>query len=315
MQRRSEKPYGKLARSARDYEWFGAVPFIGIHLGVLGAFWTGTHWQDWLCCFVLYWVRMFGVTGVYHRYFAHRSYKTSRVMQFMLAFLAQTSAQKGALWWASHHRLHHRFSDTEQDTHSPRQHGFWYSHFGWLFDYTAETDYGKIRDYAKYPELRLLNRLDLLPAVILGVAVWYFLGTSGLLIGFFLSTVLLWHGTFTINSLSHVIGRRRFETSDDSRNNWFLAIITMGEGWHNNHHHYEASVRQGFRWWEIDMSYYIIWAMSKLGLVWDLKMPPKEMLVDAPEEKSLHTAELPARTKAAAGASKVRSSVLPNSAM
>ncbi|MGB0680409.1 MAG: acyl-CoA desaturase, partial [Polyangiales bacterium] len=271
-----ERLRGKLAQRLSDYEWREALPFAAVHLAVLAAFWTGANPADWICCAVLYWVRMFGVTGVYHRYFSHRSYKTSRVMQFLLAWLAQSSAQKGVLWWAAHHRDHHRYSDTERDVHSPRRCGFWHAHMGWLFDHTMHTNYERIADFARYPELRFLNRFYLLPPIVLGTAVWWFLGWSGLVIGFCLSTVLLWHGTFTINSLAHMIGRRRFDTPDDSRNSWLLAIITMGEGWHNNHHHYQASTRQGFRWWELDLTYYILKLMSVFRLVWDLREPPEE---------------------------------------
>ncbi|HEV8244740.1 MAG TPA: acyl-CoA desaturase, partial [Polyangiaceae bacterium] len=236
------------ARRFLQHELLGSTPFVLMHFVPLLAIWTGTHWQDWVVCFGLYWARMFGVTGAYHRYFAHRTYKTSRFFQFCLAFLAQSSAQKGALWWAAHHRTHHKLSDKDGDPHDSRR-GFWYSHVLWLFAGTEETDYSKVKDLAKYPELVLLNKLSLLPAIVLGVVVWLAMGWSGLLIGFFLSTVLLWHGTFTINSLSHMLGKPRYDAGDASKNNWLLAIITMGEGWHNNHHHFMNSTRQGFFWW------------------------------------------------------------------
>jgi stearoyl-CoA desaturase (delta-9 desaturase) len=261
-------------------QWVGMVPFILCHVGAVAALWTGITWQVAIYCAALYVIRMFGVTGVYHRYFSHRTYKTSRAFQFFLAFLAQTSAQKGALWWAAHHRSHHRLSDQPGDLHSPVIDGFWYSHVGWLYNHTETTDYKQIPDFAKYPELRFLNRYGLMPAVVLGVASYLMLGWQGLCAGFFLSTVLLWHGTFTINSLSHVIGKKRFPTTDESRNNWLLAIITMGEGWHNNHHRFAGSTRQGFYWWEIDMTYYILKALSWVGLVWDLKPVPHQILAE-----------------------------------
>lgn len=258
----------------RLYRMLGPVPFIIVHLLPLCALWTGVRWQDWAACAALYWIRMFGVTGGYHRYFAHRTYKTSRPFQFFLAFLAQTSAQKGALWWAAHHRVHHRLSDQQGDPHNSRR-GFWYSHVGWLFaPENQDTDYARIKDLAKYPELVWLDRYWLVPPTVLGVAMYLFGGWSALWIGFFLSTVLLWHGTFTINSLSHMLGSQRYESNDDSRNNWFLAIVTMGEGWHNNHHHFMNSTRQGFYWWEYDVTYYILRALAALRLVWDIKEPP-----------------------------------------
>ena len=255
------------------------IPFIGVHLAALGVLWTGfPAYAVWMCV-ILYVVRMFAITGGFHRYFSHRSYKTSRVFQFVLAFLAQTSAQKGALWWASVHRYHHLHSDTEHDVHSPRHHGFWYSHVGWIFSKSNhEADYDSIRDLAKYPELRWLDKYDLAPAVLLGVACFLFGGWPGLFVGFFLSTVLTYHGTFLINSLAHEHGDQRYLTGDDSRNNFLLALITLGEGWHNNHHHYQSSTRQGFRWWEVDITYYILVALSWTGLVWDLRQPPEAIV-------------------------------------
>ena len=258
----------------------GSTAFFICHLMPLGAIWTGVKWEAAVLCIALYWIRMFGVTAGYHRYFSHRTFKTSRWFQFVLAFLAQTSAQKGALWWAAHHRVHHKLSDMPGDVHSPRINGVLYAHVTWLFDGSEETRWDKIKDFAKYPELVWLNRLPLLPAILLGVACYLWLGASGLFVGFFASTVLLWHGTFLVNSLTHVIGKRRFETTDDSRNNWWIAILTMGEGWHNNHHHYQSSTRQGFYWWEVDMTFYVLKVMSWLGLVWDLREPPARVLAE-----------------------------------
>ncbi len=268
------------AQRLRDYQWFGAIPLILVHLLPLLAFYTGTTTADWVVCIALYWIRMFGVTGVYHRYFSHRTYKTSRVFQFVLALIAMSSSQKGVLWWASNHRVHHKLSDQDGDPHDSRR-GFWYSHIGWLYDHREATDYSKIRDMARYPELVFLNKFWFLPPAALGLAVWYFMGWSGLLIGFFLSTAILWHGTFTINSLSHMLGSVRYKTGEDSKNNWYLAIITMGEGWHNNHHHFMGSTRQGFYWWELDVTYYILRALQAVGLVWDIKEPPARVYEEA----------------------------------
>ena len=245
-----------------------------IHVAPFAAFWTGVHWADWVCCGALYLVRMFAVTAGYHRYFAHRSFKTSRWFQFVLAFLAESSAQKGALWWAAHHRNHHRYVDTPRDPHSPRQWGFLYAHVGWLYDRTSETDYEGIKDFSRYPELVVLNKLHLVPPFLVALVVLLTLGWSGLWIGFMLSTVLVWHSVFSINSLAHIVGKQRYPTNDDSRNNWWLAVLTMGEGWHNNHHFYQSSVRQGFYWWELDVTYYVLKVMERLGLVHDLREPP-----------------------------------------
>jgi stearoyl-CoA desaturase (delta-9 desaturase) len=251
------------------------VPFPLVHLLALGALWTRPTVGLVTACVGLYVVRMWGVTAGYHRYFSHRSFKTSRFFQFVLAFIAQTSAQKGALWWAAHHRHHHRYSDDPVDTHSPVQGGFWWSHVGWILKLeNDETRFENVKDLARFPELVWLNRYHYLPSVLLGVSLFVIGGWPLLCWGMFLSTVLLWHGTFIINSLCHVIGSRRYETGDASRNNLLFALITMGEGWHNNHHHYQSSVRQGFFWWEIDLTYYVLKALSWTGLVWDLREPP-----------------------------------------
>lgn len=262
-----------------DIIYPNTVAFIFVHLAPLAAFWTGVTATSIVLCITLYVVRMFGVTAGYHRYFSHRSFKTSRLGQFLLAFLAMSSTQKSVLWWAALHRHHHRHSDQEEDIHSPVLRSFFYSHVGWIFDERySETRVEDVPDLVKYPELRFLDRHQLIPGIALGIVCFLIDGWAGLLIGFFLSTVLLYHGTFFINSLAHVHGKQRYLTGDDSRNNWWLAIITLGEGWHNNHHAYQRSTRQGFRWYEIDITYYVLKALSWTGLVWDLGEPPAEVV-------------------------------------
>ncbi len=256
-----------------------SLPFIGMHLACLAIFWTGAGVAAWVMCGLLYFVRMFGITAGYHRYFAHRAYKTSRPVQFLLALLGCSAMQKGPLWWAGHHRGHHRHSDTPDDLHSPRETTFWWSHVGWVLSEEHEnTPLEDIQDWARYPELRWLDRNHWVPGLVLAVACFLIAGWPGLVCGFVLSTVLLYHGTFTINSLSHLIGSRRYETSDDSRNNFFLALLTLGEGWHNNHHHYQSSANQGFFWWEVDVSYYVIRLLALVGLVWDVRKPGAKAL-------------------------------------
>ena len=262
-----------------DIMYPSAVPFVLVHLVGFAAIWTGITWQAIVLCVVLYWLRIFAIGAGYHRYFAHRSYATSRAFQFVLAVLSQSTAQKSVLWWAAKHRHHHLHSDTVTDVHSPRHKGFFYSHVGWIFDRRHDTtDLVKIADFARYPELMWLHKLELVPAITLGVICFLIAGWPGLVVGFFWSTVLVYHATFCINSLAHVHGRKRYVTGDDSRNNWLLAFFTMGEGWHNNHHAYQSSVRQGFKWWEIDGTFYLLKALSWTGLIWDLKSPPDQVL-------------------------------------
>jgi stearoyl-CoA desaturase (Delta-9 desaturase) len=258
-----------------DIMYPSAVPFVLVHLACFAAIWTGITWQAVVIGVTLYWLRIFAIGAGYHRYFSHRAYATSRAFQFVLAVLSQSTAQKSVLWWASKHRHHHLHSDTHEDVHSPRHTGFIYSHLGWIFATRHDaTDLVKIADFARYPELMWLHKYELVPPVALAVICLLVGGWSGLVVGFFWSTVAVYHATFCINSLAHVRGRKRYVTGDDSRNNWALAIFTMGEGWHNNHHAYQSSVRQGFRWWEIDPTFYILKALSWIGLVWDLKTPP-----------------------------------------
>ncbi|HTW71395.1 MAG TPA: acyl-CoA desaturase [Acetobacteraceae bacterium] len=262
-----------------DIAYPSSIGFLLVHVGCLAVVWTGLTWRAVALAAALYVLRIFAIGAGYHRYFAHRAFGTSRACQFILACLAQTSAQRGILWWAARHRRHHQYSDTADDVHSPVQRGFLYAHLGWIFaPRNAATDYAAVRDLARFRELVWLDRHPYLPAALLATATWLIAGWPGLAIGFCWSTVAVWHATFSINSLAHVVGRQRYVTGDQSRNNWLLALLTMGEGWHNNHHAYQASVRQGFRYWEYDPTYYALRVLSWLGLVWDLRLPPPAVI-------------------------------------
>jgi stearoyl-CoA desaturase (delta-9 desaturase) len=287
---------------AADGWWvrFGGISatiYWGIHAACLVALYTGVSVADVTLFAVTFWLRLFGITGGFHRYFSHRSYKTSRAAQFALACLGTSSVQKGPLWWAGTHRLHHRYSDLPGDPHSPRE-SFWYSHNAWIFDPKWQyTQTGEIRDFAKYPELVWLNQWHIVPPILLAVLCFAIGGLSGLVWGMGISTVALWHTTYSINSLAHRWGNTRFDTGDDSRNNLFLALLTLGEGWHNNHHRFMNSVRQGFYWWEIDITYYVLRGMKAVGLIWDMKEPPASVYAEAAEAKAARgskVAELPA---------------------
>jgi len=270
-------------------EWGRALPFIILHLGCLGVFWVGWSPVAVGACILLYLLRMFFITGIYHRYFCHKSYKTSRPVQFLFALLGLLCVQRGALWWAAVHRHHHAHSDEEIDVHSPRQKGFLWAHIGWMTSSrNFPTDYKLIPDLAKFPELVFLNRFDLIGPLLLALltyglgsglhTIYPALHTSGaqmLIWGGFISTVLLFHGTCCINSLAHVIGKPRYDTGDDSRNSFLLAVITLGEGWHNNHHRYQSSARQGLYWWEIDPTYYTLRLLASLGIISELKRVPE----------------------------------------
>jgi stearoyl-CoA desaturase (delta-9 desaturase) len=259
-------------------DWIHNIPYLAIHLIPLAAFWTGVTQRDVWLCVALYCARIFFITAVYHRYFGHRAYKMGRVMQFLMAVGGTTAVQKGPLWWAGHHRHHHKYSDQIEDVHSPMR-GFFWSHMGWIMCRKFQpTPTHLIRDFEKFPELRWLNRFHWVPPTLLGVGVYLWGGWSALVIGFFLSTIICWHCTYFINSLTHLFGRRRYVTTDTSRNSLLLGLITFGEGWHNNHHYYQSSANQGFFWWEVDFSYYILKMLSWVGLVHDLRKPPDHVL-------------------------------------
>jgi stearoyl-CoA desaturase (delta-9 desaturase) len=271
-----EKSVMGKARDPDRIDWLASTPFIVIHLVAFATPWLAPPTLGLIGLAVgAYLVRMFGITAGYHRYFAHRAYRTSRVFQFLLAFIGGTSAQKGALWWAGHHRDHHRDSDGPDDIHSPVQRGFWWSHVGWFLStrYNA-TKLDRVRDLARFPELSLLDRYHAVPPAVLALGFWLAGGWPALLWGFFVSTTVLWHGTFLINSLAHVMGRQRYQTGDESRNSFPLALITLGEGWHNNHHFYPTTANQGWFWWELDLSWLVLRALGAVGVVHGLRTPP-----------------------------------------
>jgi stearoyl-CoA desaturase (Delta-9 desaturase) len=275
-------------RPIRRIRFSSLAGFLVVHFAALGVFAVGFSWKGVALCLGSYYLRMFAITAGFHRYFSHRTYRLPRVPQFLLALLGQAAAQKGVLWWASNHRHHHKYSDRPEDIHSPMQSGFWWSHIGWILspDYD-KTDYSRVPDLATYPELVWLDRHPYVATVLYGVGLTLAFGPIGLFYGYFLSTVLLWHGTFSINSVMHVFGRRAFATTDDSRNSFVFALLTMGEGWHNNHHWAPGSAAQGFRWWEIDPSFYMLWLGERLGLVRNLNRPPRRWREAARE--AMHT--------------------------
>jgi stearoyl-CoA desaturase (delta-9 desaturase) len=255
-----------------NYSFGTVIPFVLLHVGCIAVFFVPFRWLWVGLMLAMYAVRMFGITAGYHRYFSHRSYKLGRGWQFLMAFLAETSGQKGVLWWAAHHRVHHRHADQDPDIHSPLKRGFWWAHVGWVLSNEYDKyDPALIRDFGKYPELRWLDKHYLVPPVALAALLLLGGGLPAFVWGFVVSTVLLFHGTFTINSVAHLWGSRRFDTADDSRNNFVLALLTLGEGWHNNHHKFMYACQQGIRWWEVDVTYYALKVLNWLGVARDLR--------------------------------------------
>jgi stearoyl-CoA desaturase (Delta-9 desaturase) len=286
---------------SKRFDWVRAMPFFGMHLGCLGVLLVGWSWLAITIAAALYAARVFALTAFYHRYFAHRSFRTWRIVQFFFAVVGCAAVQRGPLWWAAHHRHHHAHSDDEEDLHSPRQHGLIWSHCAWfLTGHAFPLNAKLVPDLLRYPELRFIDRFDMLVPALLAIGLFGFgelvdflfpaAGVTGMQLlvwGFFISTVAVYHVTFLVNSATHLVGTRRFATKDDSRNSLVIALLTFGEGWHNNHHHYPNSARQGFYWWEIDISYYGLRFLSMLGLVWDIRPVPNRVLRDAHKPAAL----------------------------
>ncbi|HKE88825.1 MAG TPA: acyl-CoA desaturase [Gemmatimonadales bacterium] len=265
----------RLNPGVHHVDWVRVLPFVAMHLACLGVIWVGASWTAVGVAAGLYVLRMFAITGFYHRYFSHRTYEVSRPVQFLIAVAGATCVQRGPLWWAAHHRKHHRHADTEVDVHSPRIHGFWWSHMGWITSpENFPTDVKQVPDLARYPELRFLDRFDIVVPLLLAIALFVLGGAQWLVWGFFISTVVLFHCSCFINSLAHQLGRRRYPTPDDSKNSLLLSLITFGEGWHNNHHWYPGATRQGFYWWEVDFTFYGLWLLSRLGIIRNLHPVP-----------------------------------------
>ncbi|HET6975466.1 MAG TPA: acyl-CoA desaturase [Pyrinomonadaceae bacterium] len=287
--------------NAAELDYLTIAQFVFLHGGCLLLFWAGVSWVAVVASLACYCLRIFAISAGYHRYFSHRSYKTGRIFQFILALVGCMANQKGPLWWSAHHRYHHAHSDCETDVHSPAQHGFWWAHCLWIFSLRyRKADQKLIGNFAQYAELRLLDKFYLVPPL-LSAVLFFLLGvilnrvrpelqTSGLQMlawGFFVSTVLVHHAIYSVNSIAHSRGTRRFNSSDRSHNNLILAILTFGDGWHNNHHYYPRSARHGFYWWEVDFTLYVLKCLSFVGIVWDLQTPPERIYLRAAHEETL----------------------------
>lgn len=267
-----------VANAARG-TWF----LVLVHLGALGAFFTDPTRLDWLLFAAFVLVRGYTTTVAYHRYFAHRSFKTSRPFQFLLALLCCTNLQRGPLWWAAIHRHHHRHSDEPGDAHSPVQGGFIWGYFGWMFLTLEQPDWCSVRDLRRYPELVWLEKWWLLPPLLMVAACWLVGGWATVCLCFCMTAVTSLHGASVVNTLGHLVGSRRYATQDQSRNSFVLAVLSLGDGWHNNHHHYPHAARAGFLWWEIDSSYQLVRVLALLGLVWDVReVPPHKLHATTP---------------------------------
>lgn len=239
-------------------------------------------------------VRTFGWEAGHHRYFAHRSFKTSRIFQFVLGALGAMSGQRGPLWWAAVHREHHSYADTDKDPHSPLKRGWFFAYLGWLFERPdGQTNYDNVKDWAQFPELVWLNEHHyvfpyflLCLTFVLGQWTPLFgwgAGIEAVIWGFCISTALSLQGTHMVNAFAHAqqsgwFTYRNYPTDDRSQNHWLLCIVTLGASWHNNHHRYPVAARAGFRWWELDLTFIALRGLAALGLVWDLRAVPGHVL-------------------------------------
>ena len=272
------------APRARAQVWSVIIGMTLFHVACLGVLYTGVSSAAVYTALGLYVFRGIGVTGGYHRLLAHRSFKTSRPVQFIFALLGSMAVQGGPLWWVAHHRHHHAATETDEDIHSPVTHGLWQAHMGWMMTDAAFNEKGtNARDLHKFPEIKFLQRHYVWLVVAQPLALFLFgawLGeaynTSGLQMmvwGFFISTVFTWHVTFMVNSVCHRWGARPYDAGDASTNNVFIGLLGFGEGWHNNHHKFPSSARHGLVWWQLDTTYLLLRLLETLGLVRDLKIP------------------------------------------
>ena len=280
-----EKSYLSKSINNKQIDWARAIPYFLIHISIISIFYVGFSSFALFVCLMMFAIRMFAITGFYHRYFSHKTFKTSRVAQFIFAIIGASAVQRGPIWWAAHHRGHHMHSDTEKDQHSPKTHSFLWSHTGWFLSKANFITHTKlVKELSRFPELRLVDRFDILVPIFTCIGLFYFgefinskypeLNTNGFQLlswGFIVSTIFLYHATFLVNSVAHLWGKKRYGTQDSSRNNFIVALLTFGEGWHNNHHHFPGSAKQGFYWWEIDLTYYLLKLLSIFGIIWDIR--------------------------------------------
>lgn len=240
----------------------------------------------------LWWVAgSLGIGMGYHRLLTHRGFKTPKWVEYLLTICGTLAIEGGPIAWVATHRIHHRYSDQEGDPHSPK-HGFWWAHMGWILEghslhreVDATSRYAV--DLAKDPFHVWLTRWHFVPQLVVAAILYAAGGWNFVLWGIFVRVVFSWHVTWFVNSAAHVWGGRRFVTRDDSRNNWWVALLAHGEGWHNNHHAHPAAARHGIVWYEIDVNWYGIWVLSKLGLAKDIR------LMEVPKKKQTVNSQVP----------------------
>jgi stearoyl-CoA desaturase (Delta-9 desaturase) len=265
-------------------DWVSVWFVVAFHvLAVIGVYQVGISWRLCLLALGSYLVRMWAVTVGYHRYFSHRAFKTSRVFQFIIGVMGTLAVERGPLWWGALHRRHHTYADSDDDIHSPTLHGFFWAYIGWMHSktHTATTDYAAMRDFKRFRELYWLNEYYIVAPLVACGLLFVFCDYATFVWVVLVATVVQWHALFASNTFCHLFGSRRFDTKDTSTNNAVCALLVLGEGWHNNHHFFPGSARQGFYWWEYDVGYYSIKLLQALRLVWDVREVPARVLRQA----------------------------------
>ncbi|MBX7174052.1 MAG: fatty acid desaturase [Pyrinomonadaceae bacterium] len=262
--------------------WQNLLIFITIHALALTAIFSFT-WTNFIVAFILLWFSVgWGIGIGYHRLLTHRSFESPKWFEYLLAILGSLTLQKGAISWVTTHRIHHAFTEKEEDPHSPDK-GFFWSHTGWMLfgisqNYSIEVCQKYSRDLLQDKFYFHFERINLVPAIIVAILL-YCLGGWGMLAwGVGVRTVISWHITWGINSFAHKFGSQRFKTGENSRNNAVLGILAFGEGWHNNHHAFPTSARHGLVWYELDLSYLQIKLFEKLGIVKNVKVPTQKSI-------------------------------------
>jgi len=265
---------GKESTSESGINWITAIFMLLFHVGALAALFFFS-WKAFFLAAFLYWVGgSLGIGMGYHRLLTHRGYKTPKWVEYFLTTCAVLSLEGGPIFWVATHRIHHQYSDKEGDPHSPRD-GKWWAHVGWILvgksmHHDTKTLSRYVPDLAKDKFHVWITKFHYVPITVLGLALLVAGGFPFVLWGMCLRTVVGLHATWLVNSATHIWGKRRFETRDDSTNSWWVALFSFGEGWHNNHHAHPVSARHGLAWYEIDLNWYGIWALSKLGLARDV---------------------------------------------
>jgi len=258
----------------RGINWIFAIALAGFHLGALAALFY-FRWSA-LVVFAAMWVlaQNVGIAMGYHRLLTHRGYATPKWLEYCIATFGTLALQGGPIYWVAIHRMHHRYTDKPGDPHSPRD-GKWWSHMGWIMNGTLRNETKALKQYApdlsREPFYLWLNKYHWLPLTVVGLSLLAFGGWPWILWGAFLPVTIGLHVTWLVNSVTHLWGRRRFATRDDSRNNLWVALLTGGEGWHNNHHAFPVSARHGLAWYEVDVNYYGICLLKWLGLARHIK--------------------------------------------